>query len=269
MRIQGYLHENRGVGIRDIQLILPSVVCSTHVSKKIADAVGAKTFAHNTGCGIIGSDVPGIAEFFGELANHPNVSSVLIVGLGCETIQGNELADQLLSKNKSTKYLVIQESGGMGATLEKGSAAARALANEFPVKRGELDQLVVGIEAATDLARAEHISKELSANGIKVVSATDAKTGTNFTELMKQGAHLIISFVASDQPPTGYPLIPVINIPSSSPLHLAIEQDFDLPFNADVNEILNLIEKVASGEKTKAENLAIGEIFAPRVVRSA
>ena len=52
MRIQGYLHENRGVGIRDIQLILPSVVCSTHVSKKIADAVGAKTFAHNTGCGI-------------------------------------------------------------------------------------------------------------------------------------------------------------------------------------------------------------------------
>ncbi|NDD79122.1 MAG: hypothetical protein EBZ41_04590 [Actinobacteria bacterium] len=78
MSITGFAHKGRGVGIRDHQLILPSVVCSTHVSRKIANEVGAITFAHQNGCGIIGIDVPGVDNFFIELANHPNVQSVTI-----------------------------------------------------------------------------------------------------------------------------------------------------------------------------------------------
>ena len=269
MKISGFDHGNRGVGIRDIQLILPSVVCSTHISKKIADAVGGKTFAHNTGCGIIGSDVPGIAEFFGELANHPNVSSVVVVGLGCETIQGNELADQLLSKNKSTKYLVIQESGGMGATLQKGTLAAKELSTSYPVKRTELANIVVGIESSGSSTKLKSISDALAAAGYATVVATSDKPGVNFTELMRAGVHLIVSLVAPDQPPTGYPLIPVINMASDSPLHLAIASDFDLIQSSTNEELINLVDKVSNGQETKAERLNIGEIFAPRVVRSA
>jgi len=59
MSITGFNHPGRGVGIRDHQLILPSVVCSTHISRKIASQVGAITFAHQNGCGIIGQDVSG------------------------------------------------------------------------------------------------------------------------------------------------------------------------------------------------------------------
>jgi altronate dehydratase large subunit len=269
MNITGFDHGNRGVGIRDIQLILPSVVCSTHISKKIADAVGGKTFAHNTGCGIIGSDVPGIGEFFGELANHPNVSSVVVVGLGCETIQGNELADQLLAKNESTKYLVIQESGGMGATLQKGSTFARELAAAHPVKRKTLANLIIGIENSDNQERAIKLATDLAASGINLITATSNSTGSNFNELMRQGAHLVISLVAENQPPTGYPLFPVINIPSNSPLHLAIAADFDLTAGYSISELIALIEKIAAGEATKSESLNIGEILAPRVVRSA
>jgi altronate dehydratase len=43
MSITGFAHKGRGVGVRDHQLILPSVVCSTHVSRKIANEVGALT----------------------------------------------------------------------------------------------------------------------------------------------------------------------------------------------------------------------------------
>jgi len=268
MKIQGFDHQNRGVGIRDIQLILPSVICSTHVSKKIADQVGGKTFAHNTGCAIIGNDVPGIADFFGALANHPNVNSVLIVGLGCETIQGNELADQLLAKNKSTKYLVTQESGGMGATLQKGVAAAKELTKEFPTSKKDLANIVVGIESSKNSNKSEAIEVELAKLGIKTVSATGEITGTNFSELMEKGAHLIISLTAPEQPPSGFPLIPVINIATNSPLHSAISADFDLTDCSSISELISLIEKVANGEKTKAEILDNGEIMAPRVVRS-
>lgn len=268
MKIQGFDHQNRGVGIRDIQLILPSVICSTHVSKKIAEQVGGKTFAHNTGCAIIGSDVPGIADFFGSLANHPNVNSVLIVGLGCETIQGNELADQLLSKNKSTKYLVTQESGGMGATLQKGVAAAKELAKEFPTIKRDLTEIVIGIETSTNSKKSEAIELELAKLGIKTVSASSESTGMNFSELMEKGAHLIVSLTAPEQPPSGFPLIPVINIASDSPLHSAISGDFDLATNSSISDLISLIERVANGEKTKAETFDSGEIMAPRVVRS-
>jgi altronate dehydratase large subunit len=267
VKIKGFDHGARGVGIRDIQLILPSVICSTHVSKKIADAVGAKSFAHNTGCAIIGNDVPGIADFFDELAAHPNVSSVLVVGLGCETIQGNELTDKLLAKNPSAKYLVIQESGGMGATLQKGSTAAKELQSKYPSKAAELNSLLIGIEASENEAGANEIKSILASAGINTVLANGTQSSNNFAELMKAGVHLIISLTASEQPPTGYPLIPVVNIASNSPLHSAITSDFDL---ASINKdsLLKFIEDVANGTLTKAEQLNLGEIFAPRVVRS-
>ena len=41
--ILGFGHSGRGVGVRDHQLILPSVVCSTRVSRRIAAEVGAVT----------------------------------------------------------------------------------------------------------------------------------------------------------------------------------------------------------------------------------
>lgn len=117
MSITGFAHKGRGVGIRDHQLILPSVVCSTHVSRKIANEVGALTFAHQNGCGIIGIDVPGVDNFFIELANHPNVQSVLVVSLGCETIQGPELLPKI--NQELSRLLVIQESGAPPAHTKR------------------------------------------------------------------------------------------------------------------------------------------------------
>ena len=268
MSVKGFDHGNRGVGIRDLQLVIPSVVCSTHVAKKISSAVGAVTFEHNTGCGIIGGDVSGIAQFFGEMANHPNINSVLIVGLGCETIQGNELADSLLAKNKSTKYLVIQESGGMGQTLSTGSNIASELASANKGKSAELTQVKIGIDNPAKSESGAKIASMLEKKGYAIEIENGANSGENFTNLMRKCVHLIISIVAPDQPVNGYPFIPVINLASNSPLHQAISLDFDLSAEASDSQILDLILKVINGEKSKAELLNIGEIVAPRLVRS-
>jgi altronate dehydratase len=71
-----------------------------------------------------------------------------------------------------------------------------------------------------------------------------------------------------NQPPSGFPLIPVINIASTSPLHTALAAEFDLQSNAKVSQMIDLLTKVAKGEKTKSEVSGIGEIVAPRAVRS-
>jgi altronate dehydratase len=85
---------------------------------------------------------------------------------------------------------------------------------------------------------------------------------------MSAKAQVVISFPDENQPPTGFPLIPVINIASTSPLHMALASEFDLAQGSSVDEVIELINKVANGQKTKSEVSGIGEIVAPRSVRS-
>jgi altronate dehydratase len=85
---------------------------------------------------------------------------------------------------------------------------------------------------------------------------------------MEAGAHVILSFPDPNQPPSGFPLIPTINVSSGSPLHLAISKDFDLEPQASAEEIMEKIYAVVNGELTKVEAIGSGEIIAAREVRS-
>jgi altronate dehydratase len=78
----------------------------------------------------------------------------------------------------------------------------------------------------------------------------------------------VISFADGNQPPTGFPLIPVINIAAPSPLHQALISEFDLADSVSLDEIVELVKKVADGQESKSELSGIGEIVAPRSVRS-
>jgi altronate dehydratase len=267
MSITGFSHKGRGVGVRDHQLILPSVVCSTHVSRKIANEVGAITFAHQNGCGIIGIDVPGVDNFFIDLANHPNVQSVLVVSLGCETIQGPELLPKI--NRELSRLLVIQESGGASGTYESGVTQAKELRDNFKSEKARLDKLIVGLDLSRDTPNLSAIKTGLTAAGFEVVVENEhAVSEHNLSKLMSAKAQVVISFPDENQPPTGFPLIPVINIASTSPLHMALASEFDLAEGAKVEEIIEMINAVANGQKTKSELSGIGEIVAPRSVRS-
>jgi altronate dehydratase large subunit len=270
LSIDGFSHENRGVGIRNHQLVLPTVVCSTHVSRRIANKVGAITFAHQHGCGIIGDDVAGIDNFFIALADHPNVSSVLAVGLGCETIQSQELAAKLLSRNKSTQYRIIQESGGVEATVDAGVNAAHELSEAFPSQPAKLQTLRVGIDVGRNVPELKELQGILQAEGCEVVTIRSEESSAQaFSQLAQEKVHVIISFPNENQPASGFPLIPVINVCGTGALHQAIKSDFDIDQKALISGIIPLLAATCAGTQTVAERQNSGEIRAPRVVRSA
>lgn len=255
------------LGIRSHLLVLPSVVCSTHVSRKVANQVGAITFAHQHGCGIIGNDVGGIRDFFVSLARQPNVGPVLIIGLGCETIQGNELAEAVKAVNPVTEYLVIQESGGMAQTLSRGISAANALKTNFVAKTSSSNSLRIGIDAAQNDQKIKELQDYL-ADFQTVVAPSLKNSGLRFSALMEENVQLIVSLVEPEQPASGFPTIPTINIATTSTLHQLTQSDFDLPATFSKKDLLDLISKVANGELTKSEINQTGEIIAPRMVRS-
>lgn len=266
--ITGYDNGSRGVGIRSHQLILPSVVCSTHLAKNVAEQVGAITFAHQHGCGIIGPDVAGVTDFFVALAAHPNVQSTLVLGLGCETLQGNEVTASISANYPETKYVVIQDNAGMSGALKESIAAAHGL--KKIVARKEFSHLTIGIEGLPTDEQKRSISELLIQGGHQVIFAQRYKEPSrNFAELIQAKCHVILSFPDGNQPPTGLPLIPVITIAhGESPLHQALIGDFDLPASVTPSEVLATIEAVANGKKSKAEARKIGDIVVPRMVRS-
>ena len=190
-----------------------------------------------------------------------------MVSLGCETIQGPELLPKI--NRELSRLLVIQESGGASGTYESGVTQARELRDNFKSEKAILDKLIVGLDLSRDIPALSAIKTGLTAAGFEVVVENEhAVSEHNLSKLMSAKAQVVISFPDENQPPTGFPLIPVINIASTSPLHMALASEFDLQAGAAVTEIVELINKVANGQKTRSEVSGIGEIVAPRSVRS-
>ena len=147
---EGYPRPDGTFGTRNYVGILPSVACANSVAKKIAENVkGTVALPHNTGCALAGKDVEKrTLETLAGLGLNPNIHSLLIVGLGCETIQSDKLADKISSSGKTVYNIVIQDQGTL-KTIEKGVRIVKKLVEEASIlKRQSTDMstLVVGTE---------------------------------------------------------------------------------------------------------------------------
>ncbi len=147
--------ENRRYsGVRDRILVLPSVICSHEVAEEIADRVpGAVATPHDHGCAQIGRDNDRTARTLVAMGAHPNVAGCVVVGLGCEHVQSDAVADRLAEQGVPVRELSIQGVGGTDACVEGGVAAAEELRAAHAVERGgtDLGDLTIGV-VSTDLA---------------------------------------------------------------------------------------------------------------------
>ncbi|OQB48174.1 MAG: Altronate dehydratase [Firmicutes bacterium ADurb.Bin153] len=149
-QFMGYLRADGTVGIRNHVLVLPSVICSSHTSRKIAQGIkGAVALYNEHGCGHIGRDYHRTLRTMVGMGTNPNVHSVLVVGLGCEQVIPSELAEVIGKSGKRVEVLVIQDEHGIRNTIRKGRQILRSLVEEaskaarVPVPA---DRLVVGTE---------------------------------------------------------------------------------------------------------------------------
>jgi arabinonate dehydratase len=136
----GYARPDGRVGTRNHILVLTSVNCSASVAKVIAataraaglgaDVDGITALTHHGGCAL-GQESEGLDNLRRTLAGyatHANAGGVLVVGLGCESNQIDELLHtQGLEASDRLRTLVIQDEGGSGATIEAGVDAVRQL----------------------------------------------------------------------------------------------------------------------------------------------
>ncbi len=89
--IMAYVRKNGDIGIRNDIFIIPTVGCVNSTAKAIADKTGAIHVTHPYGCSQLGDDMRITQQILKGLIKHPNAGGVLVLGLGCENNNIDEM----------------------------------------------------------------------------------------------------------------------------------------------------------------------------------
>ncbi len=143
--MKGFLRADGRKGIRNVVLVTYLVECAHHVARVIVnDSPGDNVQ-------LIG--FPGCypneysLKIMEGLCTHPNVAGVLIVSLGCEGFNREQLQKTIKESGRAVDTLVIQKSGGTKKTIEAGLDRVKELlitAEAAEIVPMEMDELVVG-----------------------------------------------------------------------------------------------------------------------------
>ncbi len=140
-----FLRADGRKGIRNVILVAYLVECAHHVSRRIV------TLSDDLDVHLIG--FPGCYpnsyayQMMKAVCTHANVGGVLLVSLGCESMNREKLLADILASGRPAELLVIQETGGTKSTISAGVAAvARLQTQAAKVERVPmyLNELIVG-----------------------------------------------------------------------------------------------------------------------------
>lgn len=152
----GYKRDSGRVGVRNEIWIIPTVGCVNNVASAIErqaqiyktstiDDIAA--FPHPYGCSQMGDDQEYTRQILADLVNHPNAGGVLVLGLGCENSNIEELKKYIGSYDpQRVRFLTAQESQD---EIRDGPAMIRELADyagSFTREPISCRELVIGMK---------------------------------------------------------------------------------------------------------------------------
>jgi altronate dehydratase large subunit len=150
MKFMGYKRENGSIGVRNHIAIIPTSVCASETALKIsAQVTGSVALPHQHGCCQVGEDYRQTLRTLIGMGKNPNVGAVLVIGLGCEGIRPDEVANEIRKTGKAVEVITIQECGGTLNTISIGTRLARDMAQKLSTEQKiecDISELILGIE---------------------------------------------------------------------------------------------------------------------------
>lgn len=151
MKFQGFRRTDGTIGVRNHILILPTVACANETCRIIAENLpDAVSLVNQNGCGEVEVSRKITQRVLAGLAANPNVFGVLMVGLGCELNQADEMSGIIREKtDKPLQVLLIQDEGGTLNTINKGIRIAQELiiqASSCIREPFDISHLILGME---------------------------------------------------------------------------------------------------------------------------
>jgi altronate hydrolase len=162
LTFSGYVRADGSVGTRNYVGIVTSVNCAASTARMIADQFrgpvleaypgvdGVVALTHDSGCGLVPTSDGGqlLQRTLRGYAAHPNIGAILVLGLGCEMIGVDSLTGGAHPADTLVEQLVIQDQGGIRATVRAGVAAVRGLLEQVAQRRRQTvpaSALVLGL----------------------------------------------------------------------------------------------------------------------------
>ncbi len=258
--VTGFPRPGGAAGVRNHVLVLPSVVCSSHAAHEIARDTRAKVITHQHGCLHVGDDLRHTEHELIGTATNPNVGAAVVVGLGCETIQGRRLATRIAQLGQRVTFVGIQMEGGTARAIERGREALAELfatLDDEPREAVAPERLLVGIDAPRDPVVGP-LRDRLSELGVGSVTAEEVEGAASHVALASRGAQVIVSLRGPGEGPTGFAVCPVVAVSRDEKLFAALRDDFDLDAGDDEaslpGRIADAVLAVAAGDATASEH---------------
>ena len=160
----GIVRPDGRVATRNYLGVLTTVNCSATVARKISEAFagealseypnvdGVVAITHTTGCGmdINGEGMQVLRRTLSGYARHVNFCGILMIGLGCEVNQAEDLfSTQRLPTGPLLSSMTIQESGGTVGAIRRGVERIREMlpmANQFTRQTVSAGHLTIGLQ---------------------------------------------------------------------------------------------------------------------------
>ncbi len=139
---QGYRRADGRVGTRNELWVLNTVGCVNHAAERIAKQAaerfagridGIHAFGHPYGCSQLGDDLQNTQRVLAGLMRHPNAGGVLLLGLGCENNQLEQLL--ALAGDIDRSRLAFFNTQDVIDELEEGSGAVARLVERIAADR--------------------------------------------------------------------------------------------------------------------------------------
>lgn len=152
----GYKRKDGKTGIRNEVWIIPTVGCVNAVVRaietesqkyKTENIDGIFSYCHPYGCSQLGADQENTLKYLCGLIRHPNAAAVLVVGLGCENGNIDELKKLLGDYDEQrVKFMVSQE---YEDEIAEGTRLLKELcrfADSFKREPCPVSDLVIGLK---------------------------------------------------------------------------------------------------------------------------
>jgi altronate dehydratase large subunit len=153
MEFMGYRRTDGPGGTRNFVGVLSEVVCANEVVEAIVSSVaGTARFTHHQGCCQTPLDIGRVNHALVGLGRNPNLHSVLLVNLGCESTDLTGVLEGIRAAGKKAELLVIQETGGAARTTAAGILLAQEMVREASGQAREtfpISKLMMGMKCGS------------------------------------------------------------------------------------------------------------------------
>jgi len=189
MEFMGFGREDGSVGVRNHVAVIPSVFCANKVAERIAMQVeGAVALPHWLGCAQLGEDLELTIRVLKKIGAHPNVSALVVVGLGCERFKPSEFVEDVIPSGKPVELVHIQNLGGSLKAVQQGVAVTQKLAQRALAQTREpfdVKHLKVGLKCGgTDATSGLSANPAVGVMSDRLVAAGGTTFLTEINELL-------------------------------------------------------------------------------------